>query len=147
MTLTPSRRASLERASLRFARDLVRAVLPARDPRRNSHIAVFFVPNTVLRSAKKNYLHQEAKLVDVLAFPEVEDFPFPPREKRFLGEIYLNEVLLRKGDAFSMLVHGVLHLLGYRHEKKRDTMVMEQLEARLCARFDSAARRLFGTAE
>jgi rRNA maturation RNase YbeY len=44
------------------------------------------------------------------------------------------------GDAFGkdiahmrfLTVHGVLHLLGYEHEAQRDTIVMQNLEKRLC---------------
>jgi probable rRNA maturation factor len=39
-------------------------------------------------------------------------------------------------DHFShMLIHGVLHLLGYDHENDVDACVMEQLEIAILARF------------
>lgn len=71
--------------------------------------------------------------VNVLSFPEPESFPHPESGKKMLGEIYLNydygrgrfEVL---GPLF---IHGFLHLLGYLHWTKRDTIKMQKLEKHL----------------
>lgn len=72
-------------------------------------------------------------VVNVLSFPAGEGFPVLPGEKTPLGEIYLNRDF--EGGAFGilgpLLVHGLLHLLGYRHHAKRDTMKMEKLEKKL----------------
>ena len=73
------------------------------------------------------------EMVNVLAFPEPEGFPHPDSRKRRLGEVYLNKDLERREPdrLGALLVHGVLHLLGYRHDRRRDTIKMEALEKKL----------------
>jgi len=75
---------------------------------------------------------QKERQVSVLSFPETVQFP-DLKGLRPLGEVYLNydwaegktEVLVY------LLIHGILHLLGYHHGKKRDTIKMEKLEKHL----------------
>jgi ssRNA-specific RNase YbeY (16S rRNA maturation enzyme) len=73
------------------------------------------------------------KMVNVLSFPQPKGFPNPKFGKNYLGEVYLNQDF-GKGD-FEILgplfIHGFLHLLGYRHDGKRDTMEMKKEEKRL----------------
>jgi probable rRNA maturation factor len=70
---------------------------------------------------------------NVLSFPEPSHFPHPETKKRYLGEIYLNRDILKKSPerANALLLHGVLHLLGYDHIKKADMVEMEALEAKM----------------
>ena len=101
-------------------------------------VAIHFAGMADMRAMKLRYLGVDRELVDVLAFPEGEDFPHPDDPAR-IGEIYLN------WDAFQgdyarlrfLLVHGILHLLGYTHDGKDDTMAMEALETTLCRRIAS----------
>lgn len=74
------------------------------------------------------------EMVNVLSFPEPAGFPHPDSRKRRLGEIYLNLDFGRREPARlgTLMVHGVLHLLGYRHDRLRDTIKMEALEKKLC---------------
>ena len=76
------------------------------------------------------------KRVSVLAFPEPRNFPHPEKSAKFLGEIYINrDVAKGNEDALVyLLIHGLLHLLGYDHRKKSDTMRMERLEKKLFLR-------------
>lgn len=72
---------------------------------------------------------------NVLSFPAPKDFPHPETGKyQPLGEIYLNPDYIKKRgeDLTFMLVHGLLHLLGYDHKNKSDRMKMEAEEQRLC---------------
>jgi len=52
------------------------------------------------------------------------------------GELYLApDYIKSNGEDFDYLViHGLLHLLGYDHVKKRDMMRMERLERRLVSK-------------
>lgn len=70
---------------------------------------------------------------NVLSFSHPPGVPRPDYAVRFLGEIYLNPSYIRKqgGDVRAMAVHGLLHLLGYDHARKRDIMEMERIEKRL----------------
>ncbi len=70
---------------------------------------------------------------NVLSFVESKEFPQVPGEPVPLGELYLSpRTIERKEEDISRLaVHGLLHLLGYTHKTKRDTMKMEQIENKL----------------
>ena len=68
---------------------------------------------------------------NVLAYPVPEHFPRPDLEGvRDLGEVYINpEHIVAHGEDFSfMAVHAFLHLLGYDHHGKHDTVKMEAKE-------------------
>ena len=70
---------------------------------------------------------------NVLSFPHPPGVPRPDHAGQFLGEIYLNPLYIRKqgDDVRVMAIHGLLHLLGYDHVRKRDIMEMERIEKRL----------------
>ncbi|MBI4094212.1 MAG: rRNA maturation RNAse YbeY [Candidatus Liptonbacteria bacterium] len=72
-------------------------------------------------------------VVDVLAFPEDGFFPHPDRSSPLLGEIYLNLNLARRDPerALFLLMHGMLHLVGYAHGNERDARRMERFEDKL----------------
>ncbi len=73
--------------------------------------------------------------LNVLSFEATKDFSRPDIENyQDLGEIYLNPSYIQKqGENLSyMLVHGLLHLLGYDHKNKSDRMIMEAKERELC---------------
>jgi probable rRNA maturation factor len=76
---------------------------------------------------------------NVLSFPEPKRFPHPEVKKRDLGEVYLNGEILRKdpGRATPLLLHGILHLLGYDHVNKAVAARMERTEERTLALLDS----------
>ncbi len=69
----------------------------------------------------------------VLTFVEPKGFPHPEKRGRFLGEIYINRDIARRDPrrARELLAHGLLHILGYSHDKKGDTLKMERLEKKL----------------
>ena len=112
----------------------------------SADFGLYVVPNAEMERlrralrARRDFKGAEArkiaheKEVNVLSFPEPKAFPHPETGKRWLGEVYLNRAFARLGaDRLPFLmVHGVLHLLGYRHEKRRDIMKMEALERKLC---------------
>ncbi len=73
---------------------------------------------------------------NVLSFKENNDFIYPPSGAERLGEIYLNVPYVRhraaKNESMAvLLIHGLLHLLGYTHNKKSDRIEMERLEKSL----------------
>lgn len=94
---------------------------------------------------------------NVLAFPAPQEFPRPDVKKgvKALGEIYLNPDHIRKEKLeirkylpagrqvkleiasqklAYMLIHGFLHLFGYDHKKKSDTIIMQKKEQELLNR-------------
>ena len=77
----------------------------------------------------------EIMSTNILVFPATKNFPDPEASGIPLGEIFLNLVWIRDHDEnpMFMLIHGVLHLLGYDHEETHDRIRMEQEEKRLLA--------------
>lgn len=131
--MTAAVRTRAERALTRTAQRALRFLHVAR-----GDIAVHVLPNRELRALKRRYLRRDARVVDVLAFPEPPRFPHPERKGPFLGEVYLNEGFLRDPVRLRyLLVHGMLHILGYRHSRRRDMMVMERLEKRVLRKLAS----------
>ena len=107
-----------------------------------SRVTVAFLDNAVLRRLKHAWLRKNAAFVDVLAFPESRDFPHPEKGPPSLGDIYLNRMFRRRpAECERIFIHGLLHLLGFSHAGKRDTMVMEQRERELCGRLSAARGR------
>lgn len=99
-----------------------------------AEVAIALLPNARLRELKRRYLRKDAPVVDVLSFPHSDEFPSPGRGK-YLGEVYLNRTIIRRDPVRGrhLFIHGLLHLLGYRHDSKRDTMEMEKREKSILA--------------
>lgn len=94
----------------------------------------------LMQRFKKGGFYVEIALVgdktmkkNVYSYPAKPGFPQPGIKGKPLGEIYLNPgYILKEGEKIEfMVIHGFLHLLGYDHIKKSDTIVMERLEAKL----------------
>ena len=95
-----------------------------------SYLEAYLVTDRFIRDLNKRFKKSD-KVTNVLAFP-FKDFPQYP-QKHYLGEVYLAPDYVKKtGNSLEHLViHGLLHLLGYTHEKKRDRIRMEKLEKKL----------------
>lgn len=137
-TMTEVRQPSFPKArSLARLQDEARFVLEDQG-RPDATVSLEFSTMARMRRLKKRYLGKDQEVVDVLAFPETDGFPHPDDPHR-IGEILIN------WDAFKddyphmrfLMVHGVLHLLGYTHDGKDDTILMERLERTLCRRIAS----------
>jgi probable rRNA maturation factor len=93
---------------------------------------IILLDNKSITKLKARFIKKKTE-PNVLSFPEPAHFPHPETKKRYLGEIYLNRDILYKSPkrANALLLHGVLHLLGYDHIKKADIMEMEALERKI----------------
>jgi rRNA maturation RNase YbeY len=96
------------------------------------YFEIVFLGDQKMKALKKRFLKKTGKNHDVLAFPEPRNFPHPGERGQNLGEIYLNSRLLGDFNQLVFLtVHGLLHLLGFTHDRKRDTLKMERIERQL----------------
>ncbi|MBM3281306.1 MAG: rRNA maturation RNase YbeY [Candidatus Harrisonbacteria bacterium] len=72
---------------------------------------------------------------NVHSYEPAPNFPYPNLEggEYFLGEIHLNPEKIMKNDEslIFMLIHGLLHLLGYDHKNDDDRIKMEKKEAEI----------------
>ena len=78
---------------------------------------------------------------NVLSFPAAPGMPVPEGEPRPLGDIVLAHGVIAKEAAEQgktlhahtthLIVHGVLHLLGFDHDDEAEAGEMEALEARI----------------
>lgn len=90
-------------------------------------IEVYIVSGKRMRALNKRF-RRKNKLTNVLSFQAPLNFPTDT-----LGEVYLDPKYIekKKEDLVFMLVHGVLHILGYDHEKRSDRIRMEKMEQEL----------------
>ncbi|MFH1162163.1 MAG: rRNA maturation RNase YbeY [Candidatus Jorgensenbacteria bacterium] len=101
---------------------------------KNASAEVFLVSDGAMRlvNTRTRGLRRPAT---VLSFQAKSRFPRPdvPRGGRYLGEIYLApDHIARRGERIEPLaIHGLLHLLGYTHDRHRDTIEMERIEGKL----------------
>jgi len=101
------------------------------------HLSVVLVGRGRMRKLNKKY-RKKNRVTDVLAFPEgsSSDFVTPSQEEKELGEVVICLSVIKKnarrlGSTFKKeltlsLIHGILHLLGYEHEK--DTLSAKKME-------------------
>ena len=118
------------------------AALEAAKVKVKSALSVSIVGDRKARQLNKQYRGID-KPTDVLAFPSLEmdkpdRFARPPSKYLYLGDIVISypQLLQRAAKentlvddmAAFLVTHGVLHLLGYDHEKDDEATVMEKLE-------------------
>ena len=104
---------------------------------RGGVLDIFLLPHSEIKALKARFIRKKTE-PNVLSFRDPIHFPHPEvkKNKRYLGEIYLNNDILKKTPerGESLLLHGILHLLGYDHVKKGDAERMESMEKRLLAK-------------
>jgi probable rRNA maturation factor len=147
----PNARARCRRA----ARAAFRAAAPdAPSPRRPGEAGVTLADDAFVRALNRDYRRRD-RPTDVLSFAAA-DAPFgsgretadDARRPRLLGDVVValetaeadaRRQEKRLGDHLShLVVHGMLHLLGYDHVKRSDARVMEKLEVSALARLGIA---------
>jgi len=89
-------------------------------------LSIVFVGQGRMRKLNKKY-REKNKVTDVLSFgEELNEVVICPREVKKNAKKYN---LTFKKELARVLIHGILHLLGYEHEKsKKETEKMEKKE-------------------
>ncbi len=91
--------------------------------KKNLEVEIYLTNHRMMRRLNKEFRGKD-KVADVLSFNEPKNFISSPSKYKKIGEIYLNMSDVR----CQLLVHGLLHLLGYDHKGKNDRIKMEKLE-------------------
>jgi probable rRNA maturation factor len=92
----------------------------------NAELSVSFVEEAEIAELHERYMHEPGP-TDVLSFPLDDD-----REgTRLLGDVVIAPAVAMRnnpddpdGEVRLLLVHGILHLLGYDHEDEADKTLM-----------------------
>jgi len=82
--------------------------------RERENISIAFVSPDEIKKLNQKY-RKKNKPTDVLSFGKTSDF------KSDISEIVICPEVVKKNneELAKMLVHGILHILGYEHEKSR----------------------------
>ncbi len=119
----------------------VRLALEGRGPR--GDVYVLFTSDAEIRGMNRDWRGKD-QATNVLSFPATQDMPLPQGEMPPLGDVVLAYETVA-GEASSqgkrvtdhvthLIIHGMLHLLGYDHETEDEAELMESEERALLAR-------------
>lgn len=123
-----------------FVNRIVKNVLDYEEWNESFEISISFVDNQEIQALNKQFRNIDAT-TDVLSFPmlEFDDGCEDGTEGYFEGEQPLGDIVIsiekaieqaeeyghsKEREIAFLLVHGMLHLLGYDHENKKDEMLM-----------------------
>ncbi|MEW6408093.1 MAG: rRNA maturation RNase YbeY [Patescibacteria group bacterium] len=112
--------------------------------KRKRKVCLVLVDNYEIKKLNRQYRKKD-KVANVLSFPAVfenqEKIILPKKEKIYLGEIVISVPQAKKQANFfgyslnkeliRLFIHGLLHLLGYEHEKKKEQILMEKIEKKI----------------
>ena len=122
-----------------FMRALKRTFDEFELPSRKYQLSVIFTGDRMLRQLNRDFRHKD-KPTNVLSFPQFEDFtqfdalPNPIE----LGDVFLGfETIAREAieqnkslrdHVTHLLIHGLLHIMGYDHDTEKNATLMEGFE-------------------
>lgn len=113
---------------------------------KDSYISVVIVDKDRIHEINKTYRNVD-KVTDVISFAFEDNAGITPDGLRILGEIYLcmdkaKEQAVEYGHSNKreicyLVIHGLLHLLGYDHEKEEDKKKMRRKEEEILELYDA----------
>ena len=114
-------------------------------------LSVLLVDDEQIRRLNRRYRDRDSA-TDVLAFPQQEaDEPLSSPADRLLGDIVISVPTARRQarendhtlerELIILLVHGLLHLLGYDHGTQQAAALMRRKERELLAGFQGLLAR------
>lgn len=106
----------------------------------NKELSVAFVDDEEMRMLNANYRNIN-RTTDVLSFPQ--DGP----DDTVLGDVIISiDTAVRRSklqklniehEIIKLIIHGILHLLGYDHKKRSDARVMREKESEILSNIES----------
>jgi probable rRNA maturation factor len=110
-------------------------------------VALLFTDDATIRTMNRTFRGRDSA-TNVLSFPTAGPPGLPPHIEMPLGDIALAaETCLREAaekgvspedHTLHLIIHGILHLLGYDHVDDQEAAAMEALETRLLAKLGVA---------
>jgi probable rRNA maturation factor len=114
---------------------IARLVLKELDVPKDTELSITFTDDIQMRELNRSY-RQIDRTTDVLSFPQSEGPDFT-----LLGDIIISiDTAKRHSVSYGvslheelkkLIIHGILHLLGHDHKKKKETQVMRKKEKEL----------------
>jgi len=97
--------------------------------RKKGTVEIYFVKDEEMAEINKASRGKRGP-TNILSFEAKGKFPRPDLKEPFLGEIYVApDYSKRKEDELKLLIiHGVLHLLGFDHKTEKEASLMEKKE-------------------
>jgi len=105
-----------------------------------TELSILLCDDDVIHELNRSYRSID-RPTDVLAFPLLDHGEDPPEAPRALGDVVISvETAARQArrrrrpllaEVTTLLIHGVLHLLGHDHQGDREKRVMDALARRL----------------
>jgi len=125
----------LERKDKSALKKIAQLVLKELGVPEDSELSISFIDDIKMRELNLSY-RQIDRTTDVLSFPQNEGPDFT-----ILGDIIISldtarrhsisyDVTLHE-ELKKLVIHGVLHLLGHNHKKKKETQIMREKEKEL----------------
>lgn len=129
---------NLQKKKIPFSRkkiiELIRKIFEYKGYRKIFGLSIIFVDENFIKRLNLKYLKKKIS-TDVLAFPLGEN------PENFLGDIVIsvdfaikNSLTFKttlKSEILLYLIHGILHLLGYKDKTKDERKIMESEQKRI----------------
>ena len=131
----------------RKIKEIIKKILQHLKVDEETEISVLFTDDKFIRSLNNKYRGID-KPTDVLSFSLGEGSVKTPESESdtLLGDIIISaETAQRQADKLNhsrekelavLLIHGLLHLTGYDHEKDKDYKIMQEKESEILKIFD-----------
>lgn len=129
----------------RGIRKIVKEVLQRENCSPEVEIGVVFTNNQKIKELNKKY-RKVNQATDVLSFPL--------EEKKLLGDVVISLEMAKsqakeykhsfEKELSILIIHGILHLLGYDHLKKQETEEMEKKEGTIFRELEKGGDKFFG---
>ena len=132
-------------------KDIIRAVelVLGSVKRKSAGVNVVFVDNKTIKKLNRKFLRHDY-ITDVIAFP------FDDKDKGFLGDVVVSVERAREGareearrrgittreEILRYVIHGVLHLLGYRDKRLSDKKRMWARQEEIVEKIKSKSAKL-----